>query len=653
MNEWHQLLRTPPSSKQPQRFDLTSHTDYSVQSKLNTDTDLTPQRCSSHFFIMADDMEQAQAQAQIDGVNSLRNMIVQGQRQQEGFRNNIANPLQNFSTEELRLMNGPQPIYTNEDRAADEDYNNYVCPISHTVPAPSNIVRWRGHYYSRSALESFREETHSDSEPMDPMTREVLSWPDFLGGDVPLDEQEQELLMVLGQNWNERTARRDLRIQYDSLRRRLADLQRVRAAQERARQAGLPVGQAPTVEQQVTQVVRDSPVDVMMMGVEVQENNRRRNRNRNGNGTIAAVAANPLAANADTRIAFPSNMWENRQIQDAVTNFLLMCEQAGFENTIGRGQRTSYVNANVASFFNPNGSFSGLVQPSFHVCIVALLHCCSYIGLFLSYRPLNAQTFGRRLSALDRHFNNLLTNHSNADGAQGEELPSWFNVRQRMAIWQDSQGTRGRQAANRAQNRDIQVVLGTQQLPLGPGNPQVRREVAAENPQQVRGPQEIGAGLTIRNVTEGLTDTGNAAPDTGNTGTRRRRVRSPVPGGTGNGRRNRPRSEAENIQDHINGTRNHIDRLADSIGNIAQSAFPDRRNMIQHDPVEAIQRLYTNVTAIATQLSPAHLEQAHLLGFHATQGLMCQAAESHGISLPPPLAFHDDNAPDPPGAMDP
>ena len=299
---------------------------------------------------MAADMEQAQAQAQIDGVNSLRNVIVQGQRQQEGFRNDIANPPQNFSTEELRLVNGPQPIYTNEDRAADEDCNNCVCPMSHTVPAPSNVVRWRGHYYSRSSLESFREETHSDSEPMDPMTREALSWPDFLGGDVPLDEQEQELLMVLGQNWNERTARRDLRTQCDSLHRRLADLQRARAAQERARQAGLPVGQAPTVEQQVTQVVRDSPVDVMMMGVEAQENNRRRNRNRNGNSTIAAVAANPLAVNADTRIAFPSNMWENRQIQEAVTNFLLMCEQAGFENTIGRGQRTSYVNANVASF---------------------------------------------------------------------------------------------------------------------------------------------------------------------------------------------------------------------------------------------------------------------------------------------------------------
>ena len=143
----------------------------------------------------------------------------------------------------------------------------------------------------------------------------------------------------------------------------------------------MPVGQAPTVEQQVTQVVRDSPVDVMMMGLEAQENNRRRNRNRNGNGVIAAVAANPLAANADTRIAFPSNMWENRQIQDAVTNFFLMCEQAWFENTIGRGQRTSYINANVASLFNPNGSFSGLVQ-CFDYCIVQLLFLLDFILLF-------------------------------------------------------------------------------------------------------------------------------------------------------------------------------------------------------------------------------------------------------------------------------
>ena len=69
------------------------------------------------------------------------------------------------------------------------------------------------------------------------------------------------------------------------------------------------------------------------------------------------------------------------------------------------------------------------------------------------YQNRNAQTFGRRLRALDVHFNNLLNNHSNDDGAQGEDRPRWFNVRQRLAIWQDNQGTRGtRQAAARAQS---------------------------------------------------------------------------------------------------------------------------------------------------------------------------------------------------------
>ena len=98
----------------------------------------------------------------------------------------------------------------------------------------------------------------------------------------------------------------------------------------------------------------------------------------------------------------------------------------------------------------------------------------------------------------------MLNNHSNdATGADGEaQRPIWFDEMQLYYEWKESQTNQNQnQQAHRADMRSIQHELGTTQAPLGPGNPTLRSEVAAENPTARTGPQELAATIQVAATT--------------------------------------------------------------------------------------------------------------------------------------------------------
>jgi hypothetical protein len=120
---------------------------------------------------------------------------------------------------------------------------------------------------------------------------------------------------------------------------------------------------------------------------------------------------------------------------------------------------------------------------------------------YRSYQPIGHAQFAQRLSNLDQKFNSLLNNHNNdPTGAEGEQRPLWFEARYRLAEFQDSNTNQGQQQAQRANMHEVQAALGAAQRPLGPGAPALCSEVAAENPPQLDGPDEIGAEMEVRQV---------------------------------------------------------------------------------------------------------------------------------------------------------
>ena len=124
----------------------------------------------------------------------------------------------------------------------------------------------------------------------------------------------------------------------------------------------------------------------------------------------------------------------------------------------------------------------------------------SFIAFVLipRYQQLSAQVFGARITAMGKHADALLTNHSNdPTGQLGEDAPIWFNLMVRYKQHCESNSATARARASRQGNRDVQDSLGANQPPLGPGNQARRSEIAAENQAQVRGPVEIGADLEI------------------------------------------------------------------------------------------------------------------------------------------------------------
>ena len=103
----------------------------------------------------------------------------------------------------------------------------------------------------------------------------------------------------------------------------------------------------------------------------------------------------------------------------------------------------------------------------------------------------------QRISSVERHCERLLANHnSDPTGEQGEnQLPIWFNDAQHHFQWKENNNQNRGQQAHRANMQEVQQQLGVVQAPLGPGNPP--REVAAQNPPQQGGPQQLAASMQV------------------------------------------------------------------------------------------------------------------------------------------------------------
>ena len=230
---------------------------------------------------------------------------------------------------------------------------------------------------------------------------------------------------------------------------------------------------------------------------------------------------------------------------------------------------------------------------------------------FFRYRPVSAQVFGTRLTKVNRHYDNLLRAHSNdPTGAAGEDTPSWFDVYQRFRQYVDNQSVSGRARENRANLRAVQETLGAVQPPLGPGNPPLRSEIAADNPEQVRGPIAVGVGLQVNEVVINQEADSNPGEDNSpaedQTTRRRRRTRE-----GGNTRRNRQRTGGRTIQDDINEGRENIGRMASALNELAQAVAnpqqpiaPPVVHPLAANPIESLRVITQNVLSIAHDLDP-------------------------------------------------
>ena len=230
-----------------------------------------------------------------------------------------------------------------------------------------------------------------------------------------------------------------------------------------------------------------------------------------------------------------------------------------------------------------------------------------------------------------------MINHNNdPTGAQGEERPIWFNVVQRYKQFAESQTGRGRAQAQRANMRQVQGALGAVQAPLGPGNPAIRSEVAAENPEQAEGPLEVGAGVEIRQVNEATNNATDAQQPAQQPRRRRRRGAS---GSTGNRneRRNRPRTAV--VQDEIDARREQLDTLTDSINEMANSVTQSRNqvppSVLVQDSVGSLRQIMQDVNAIAASMGENRVQETNQRLYFAYHGLLQRHAAVNQYTLPP------------------
>lgn len=228
------------------------------------------------------------------------------------------------------------------------------------------------------------------------------------------------------------------------------------------------------------------------------------------------------------------------------------------------------------------------------------------LGICFRCRPVGHQIFSQRLTRVDRHFQQLLLNHSNdATGALGEEAPLWFDVLQRFKQYSESQSATGRAQAIRANLREVQESLGGVQPPLGPGNPPLRSEIAAENPPQVGGNLDLGVGMEVSIVDEPNSQQEASQPRRG--GRRRRNTST-----SGTTRRNRART-GRTIHDDIDDGREQLGDLASSLREMAQSVTGSFReeepgnnslshNSLSRNPIADLRTITESVQLVASNL---------------------------------------------------
>ena len=608
------------------------------------------------------------------GESFMRERLQADSNRRVTMRTQILEPENAFTPEERRILAGPPPPYSREDRDADEQFEKYKCPISQDYPDLPDIVVWRNNYYN---IHSLRELRLVPSNFRDPLTGETLSYNEFTSGERHLSLPEKQEFIRQQASYNNRSSRRDARRRYDALRARRTALYRTSAQVDVARDEGLPVGQAPSIEEQLNDIghndlvwlgidqareARDqqralaritNPQDYAAAATRVNNLLRRTQRTQpTGPVRVAqatlAQATNAIAnqasqqANQVTRRAnqanrqanqatnhpnpleqqpqqnltvFPTNPWGNPTVENAVNEWLHLLRNEGWENTVHRN-RLAYFHANHERFFRQGGPFFG-------------------------FRGVNGQGLSRRWTRLENHTRQLILNHNNdPTGEQGEERPIWFPIMQEFFQWRESQATQNQNQQNhRANMRNVQQELGIVQAPLGPGNPPLRSEIAAENDPQVPGPQELAANIEIAVVAQQQPVQASTQQDAGQPtrGTGRRRSNSPAPGGTT--RSNRRRVDGPTIQDDIQEGRNNLSRVLGSIETMAQAIVPanapaPRPRPFVDDPIGTLRSIQENMLAIANNLGPSEVREANVRMYHSWHGILGNLAQANNMNIP-------------------
>ncbi len=229
---------------------------------------------------------------------------------------------------------------------------------------------------------------------------------------------------------------------------------------------------------------------------------------------------------------------------------------------------------------------------------------------------------------MERHFDALTLNHNNdPTGQQGEDVPLWFNVFCRYKEYCDQNNASNQAREQRGNLRNVQAALGAVQPPLGAGNPPTRSEIAAENPQQLAGPEELGAEMEVNAVLD------NDDTATAQVPNRRRRNR-----GGGNRRRNRPRPGGRTVQDDIDDGREQLGQLAASLSEMTRSLTPvpaPVAHPLTQDPVASLRMMTESVQSLATNLDSPQAREIQARALHSWNGLFDQFDHHNGI---PPFA---------------
>ena len=247
-----------------------------------------------------------------------------------------------------------------------------------------------------------------------------------------------------------------------------------------------------------------------------------------------------------------------------------------------------------------------------------------------------------RFNGMVRHGQGLLTNHNNdPTGALGEDGPAYIPELQRYLQWIDSQASRNTQQQQHRENmREVQQEVGAVQPPLGPGNAILRSEIAAENPPQVRGPQELAAEMEVAAINDDSNqDQGDETNQQATGNRRRRRNISPNPGNGGGTRNNRRRvADGRTIQDEISEGRENLNNISNVIGNMAQAMAPQeapRPQPFVDNPIGALESLQQNMLTVANNLGPGEVHAANTRLLHSWHGLLERLAQANNVQLPP------------------
>ncbi|CAB9529707.1 hypothetical protein SEMRO_2597_G332160.1 [Seminavis robusta] len=113
---------------------------------------------------------------------------------------NFDNIDENFTADELALINGPPVTLSTEDRTIKDSYDGLKCPLFQEVPALDDMMMWGGVFMSKMEVSIFRNQTRQQREQnaaarilplLHPSTRVLMTEEEFYeyGNELTLQQR--------------------------------------------------------------------------------------------------------------------------------------------------------------------------------------------------------------------------------------------------------------------------------------------------------------------------------------------------------------------------------------------------------------------------------------------------------------------------------